>query len=89
MYLKPASGVNLTQVPIRGKIRDYSLSITGSEYLKVHGLTFFATTIYASGTKNLEISECNFYFPSHSRRMLGDLNGANATTYGHWFWQLS
>ena len=82
LYLKPASGVDLTQVPIRGKIRDYSLTITGSEYLKVHGLTFFATTIYASGTKNLEISECNFYFPSHSRRMLGDLNGANATTFG-------
>ena len=82
LYLKPASGVNLTQVPIRGKVRDYSLTITGSEYLKVHGLTFFATTIYASGTKNLEISECNFYFPSHSRRMLGDLNGANATTFG-------
>ncbi|MFL2611193.1 MAG: BspA family leucine-rich repeat surface protein, partial [Flavobacteriaceae bacterium] len=82
LYLKPASGVNLTQVPIRGKVRDYSLTITGSEYLKVHGLTFFATTIYARGTKNLEISECNFYFPSHSRRMLGDLNGANATTLG-------
>ena len=82
LYLKPANGVNLTQVPIRGKVRDYSLTITGSEYLKVHGLTFFATTIYASGTKNLEISECNFYFPSHSRRMLGDLNGANATTFG-------
>ena len=82
LYLKPASGVDLTRVPIRGKIRDYSLTITGSEYLKVHGLTFFATTIYASGTKNLEISECNFYFPSHSRRMLGDLNGANATTFG-------
>ena len=32
--------------------------------------------------KNLEISECNFYFPSHSTRMLGDLNGANATTLG-------
>ena len=30
----------------------------------------------------MEISECNFYFPSHSRRMLGDLNGANATTLG-------
>ena len=82
LYLKPASGVDLTRVPIRGKIRDYSMTITGSEYLKVQGLTFFATTIYASVTKNLEISECNFYFPSHSRRMLGDLNGANATTFG-------
>ena len=26
LYLKPASGVNLSQVPIRGKVRDYSFN---------------------------------------------------------------
>ena len=58
------------------------MTISGSEHLKINGLTFFATTIHASGTKYLEISKCNFYYPSHSRRMLGDLSGANATTFG-------
>ena len=82
LYLKPASGVNLATTPIRGKVRDYSITITGSEHLKIKGLTFFATTIHASGSNNLEITECNFYYPSHSKRMLGDLNGANVTTFG-------
>ena len=82
LYLKPASGVNLSNTPIRGKVRDYSITITGSEHLKIKGLTFFATTIHASGSNNLEITECNFYYPSHSKRMLGDLNGANVTTFG-------
>ena len=82
LYLNPPSGVELFQTPVRGKIRDYSITITGSEYLKINGLTFFATTIHAGGSNNLEISECNFYYPSHSKRMLGDLSGANATTFG-------
>lgn len=82
LYLKPPNGLDLFQTPVRGKIRDYSLTISGSEHLKINGLTFFATTIHASGTKYLEISECNFYYPSHSKRMLGDLSGANATTFG-------
>ena len=82
LYLKPASGVDLSNTPIRGKVRDYSITITGSEHLKIRGLTFFATTIHASGSNNLEITECNFYYPSHSKRMLGDLNGANVTTFG-------
>ena len=29
LYLKPASGVNLATTPIRGKVRDYSITITG------------------------------------------------------------
>jgi gliding motility-associated-like protein len=82
LYLYPSNGVDLFQTPIRGKIRDYSITIAGSEYLKINGLTFFATTIHARGSNNLEFSECNFYYPSHSKRMLGDLSGANATTFG-------
>ena len=82
LYLKPPSGVDLSSTPIRGKVRDYSITITGSEHLKIKGLTFFATTIHASGSNNLKITECNFYYPSHSKRMLGALNGANVTTFG-------
>jgi len=82
LYLNPPNGVDLFQTPIRGKIRDYSMTIAGSEFLKINGLTFFATTIHSRGSNNLEISACNFYYPSHSKRMLGDLSGAHATTFG-------
>ena len=82
LYLNPPTGVDLTKVPIRGKVRDYSINITGSEYLKVQGLTFFATTLKAEGSSYIEIESCNFYYPSNSRRMLNDLSGANVTTLG-------
>ena len=82
LYLNPPTGVDLTKVPIRGKVRDYSISISGSEYLKIKGLTFFATTLKAQGSSNLEIESCNFYYPSNSQRMLGSLAGANVTTLG-------
>ena len=82
LYLNPPTGVDLNKVPIRGKVRDYSISISGSEYLKIKGLTFFATTLKAQGSSNLEIESCNFYYPSNSQRMLGNLAGANVTTLG-------
>ena len=37
LYLYPSNGVDLFQTPIRGKIRDYSITIAGSEYLKING----------------------------------------------------
>jgi hypothetical protein len=88
LYLYPPSGVNLNNVTVRGKIRDYSLLIENSSHIKIEGLTFFATTLKADNSSYLNISNCNFYYPSHSRRMLKEmvdvdpLGGAYPTTLG-------
>jgi hypothetical protein len=84
----PPSGVNLNNITVRGKIRDYSLIIDNSSHIKIEGLTFFATTFKAESSSYLRISNCKFYYPSHSRRMLKELveldplGGAAPTTLG-------
>ena len=88
LYVYPPSGVNLNNITVRGKIRDYSLIIDKSSHIKIEGLTFFATTFKADSSSYLRISNCNFYYPSHSRRMLKEmveldpLEGAAPTTLG-------
>ena len=82
LYIYPPSGVDMDNATVRGKIRDYSLLIDKSSHLRVEGLTFFATTFKADESSYLEILNCNFYYPSHSRRMLGELQGAAPTTLG-------
>jgi len=82
LYLYPPNGVDLTSTFVRGKVRDYSITVSNSDYLKIEGLTFFATTLKIDSSDYVEINENNFYYPSHSKRMLGDLNGANPTTIG-------
>ena len=82
LYLYPPSGVDLSSTFVRGKVRDYSITVSNSDYLKIEGLTFFATTLKVDSSDYVEIKENNFYYPSHSQRMIGDLNGANPTTLG-------
>lgn len=82
LYIYPPSGVDMDNATVRGKIRDYSLLIDKSSHLRLEGLTFFATTFKADESSYLEIINCNFYYPSHSRRMLDELQGAAPTTLG-------
>ena len=82
LYLYPSSGTNINNITVRGKIRDYSLLVDNSSHIKIEGLTFFATTFKAQNSSYLNISNCNFYYPSYSKRMLGELQGAAPTTLG-------
>jgi hypothetical protein len=82
LYVYPSSGHDLNNITVRGKVRDYSLLIENSSHIKIEGLTFFATTLKADSSSYLNISNCNFYYPSYSRRMLEELQGAAPTTLG-------
>lgn len=82
LYVFPQNGVDLNNTSVRGKVRDYSVLIENSSHVKIEGLTFFATTFKADNSSYLNISDCNFYYPSYSRRMLGELQGAAPTTLG-------
>jgi len=82
LYVYPASGIEISNLTVRGKIRDYSLIIDNSSHVRIEGLTFFATTFKADDSSYLNITNCSFYYPSFSRRMLGELQGAAPTTLG-------
>ena len=82
LFVFPPNGVDLNNASVRGKVRDYSVLIDNSSHVTIEGLTFFATTFKADNSSYLNISDCNFYYPSYSRRMLGELQGAAPTTLG-------
>ena len=82
LYVFPQNGVDLNNTSVRGKVRDYSVLINNSSHVTIEGLTFFATTFKAEKSSYLNISDCNFYYPSYSRRMLGELQGAAPTILG-------
>ena len=82
LYVYPSSETDINNRTVRGKIRDYSLLVDNSSHVKIEGLTFFATTFKADNSSYLNISNCNFYYPSYSKRMLGELQGAAPTTLG-------
>ena len=82
LYVYPQNSVDLNNTSVRGKVRDYSVLIDNSSHVTIEGLTFFATTFKADNSSYLNISDCNFYYPSYSRRMLGELQGAAPTTLG-------
>ena len=52
----------------------------GANYVKIKGINFFATTLNLTNNSDDNIiEECNFYFPSASKRMLGLTNGLGST----------
>ena len=82
LYVFPQNGVDLNNTSVRGKVRDYSVLIDNSSHVTIEGLTFFATTMKAQNSSYLNIIDCNFYYPSYSRRMLGELQGVAPTIFG-------
>ncbi len=68
---------------ITGKISTYAFTINKSSWIKLIGLSFFASTINIVSdrkTGGIELYSCHFSYPSYSKRMLGSLAVPNATT---------
>tara|TARA_Y100000766_G_scaffold56490_1_gene45952 strand:- start:155 stop:2212 length:2058 start_codon:yes stop_codon:yes gene_type:complete len=86
LYLFPDDGLDPSSRSIKAKTTDYRVTFSDANYVKLKGINFFATTFQMTGNSdNNIIEECNFYFPSASRRMLGTINGVgtpNVTQLG-------
>ena len=82
LYLVTDNGLNpsTTGRTIKAKTTDYRVTFNGANYITFKGINFFATTIDIQNSDNLSIEECNFYFPSASKRMLGLTNGLGSTS---------
>ena len=65
---------------VQARVREYALAITGCSYLSVHGLSFFALTLYAAAEDNrpendvhdLSFESLELIHPSAQKRMLGE-----------------
>jgi hypothetical protein len=59
------------ELNVRGKDQTYVLFFDGCDKVKISGLTFFATTLAAWSSKNMDISNNQFLYQSASRRSMG------------------
>ena len=70
LYYYTENNINPNRLDFRGKVQSYAFSITGSEYIQIKGLEFFATTVYFESATKCLVYGCNFMYPSCSKRML-------------------
>ena len=75
LYVYPDYG-DLSNRTIKGKTTDYSVTFSGAQYVTLKKINFFATTFEMTGNSDYNtVEECNFYYPSASKRMLGTTDG--------------
>jgi hypothetical protein len=66
-----APGGEIPAGDIRGKVQTYAITLDNCAYVNFTGLNFFGTTIYDNRGDYIVIKDCNFQYPSCSKRMLG------------------
>ena len=74
-------GTNPNDFDIKGKVNTYSFEILNSEILLLK-IYSFSSTVKVLSTENFILQDCNFAYPSTSKRMVGDLGTPMATTIG-------
>jgi hypothetical protein len=55
---------------LRGKNQSYALTFSNCDHIEIKGIDFFATTLKFSSCTNAVIEDCNFSYPSSSKRAL-------------------
>lgn len=79
LYLQTEKGTNPNKLNIRGKVQSYAIQGKNSSFIKIEGIHFFGTTVNFQNCKNITIADCNFLYPSYSKRMLRDLSPMDVT----------
>lgn len=72
LFFYPPDGQDPNGKTVKLKVRDYSIKGKFSEYVTIKDIDFYATGFYFESCLNMTIKNCNFLFPGHSRRVLGD-----------------
>lgn len=80
LYVWMPDGSSPSEYEIRGKTQTYAISARNSSHLSFEGIQFFATTFQFLDCHNLCVENCNFLYPSYSRRALGDYRRPAVTT---------
>lgn len=86
VHLKTRGDADPTSMAVAARVEEYAIAATGVSHLNVHGLGFFATTIYIGGetnavdVQNVRLDSCRFTHPSAQKRMLGECRYSWPTT---------
>ena len=71
LYFYPPNGSNPNNLEIRGKVQSYAFEIENSDYIKIKNIEFFGTTFKFVNSDYGIVQDCNFFYPSCYKRMLG------------------
>ncbi len=72
VWLWPEDGLDPTGTDIRGKTQSYGMDMTGSEFITLRGLEFFATAVKCEqDCSDITLEDNTFLYPSWYPRMLG------------------
>jgi hypothetical protein len=80
LYIKTPDGRSPENHQIKVKTKTYLLSAKESSYIHIQGLHFFGTTLNYEQCQNMIVENCNFLYPSYSKRALGELKRPEVTS---------
>lgn len=80
LFLYPYDGLDPSGKTVKGKTQTYGLEINNSSHVIIRGLDFFGTTIKLEQCTFSTVEDCDFLYPSYSRRMLGFTDDPQITT---------
>ena len=72
LWFYPPDGADPNGNTVKVKVRDYSLKGDLAEHVIVKDIGFYGTAFYFESGSAITIENCDFLFPAHSRRVLGD-----------------
>ena len=80
IYLWPPDNRNPDDLEVCGKVQSYAFEGSSSSYILLKRLDFFGTTFKFEDCHHVTVQDCDFLYPSYSKRMLGDLETFDVTT---------
>ncbi|MFI3320229.1 MAG: right-handed parallel beta-helix repeat-containing protein [Rikenellaceae bacterium] len=80
LYLYTPNGKHPRELNIEGKVQTHFFNGRDSKHIAIRGIEFFGTTIYFNNSYAITIEDCNFKYPSYSRRMVGDIGWIEPTS---------
>jgi len=81
LYLMMKDQSNPETAVVRGKDQSYAFSFMNCNYLVIKDIDFFATTITGDDCMNMEVRNCEFSYPSYSRRILNEYGEIDITLF--------
>jgi hypothetical protein len=83
LYYWAEDGLNPAGRDIKGKNQSYAFNGTsGTKYVIIDGLNFFATTFYFYESEYITVQNCRFDYPTFSKRAIGSISGPDKTWFG-------
>ena len=74
IYVRLTNDIDPNLTNIRVKIEPYVLNLNNANNCIVENINFFGTTLKVNGSDNVDIKNCNFYYPSCYAHMMNQIN---------------